>query len=268
MFPLPFRLIARLDIKGEHVVKGMQMEGLRIVGKPADMALNYANQGADELLYLDIVASLYGRNALEDLVRQTASEVFIPITVGGGIRTCEDIRRLLRAGADKVAINTAAVERPGFIHEAAEQFGAQAIVVQVDAKRHEEAGRPWFEVYVNGGRDPSAWPVPAWLECVVRAGAGEILLTSIDCDGMHCGYDVDLLAEILPAQLPIPIVVGGGAAKPRHLYMAAVAGADGVAIGSMLHFYNATIGQLKLALMANGIQCRRETYDAAPPEIP
>ena len=226
------RLIARLDVKGKNVVKGIQMDGLKVVGDSATLAKEYAEQGADEILYLDVTASLYGRNQLESLLEKTCEEVFVPITVGGGIASKADARRLFNAGADKVAVNTAALKRPDLINELADHFGRQAVVVSIEAKR---VGNGW-EAYMDNGRQRSGRDAVTWAEDAVRRGAGEILLTSVDRDGTRRGFDVDLYATVAPA-LPVPVTASGGLGSLEHLRSVLVEGkADAVAVGSALHY--------------------------------
>src|SRR3990167_6351053 len=188
------RLIARLDIKGASVVKGVQMEGLRVVGKPEEMAKRYAEAGADEILYIDTVASLYGRNQLEALLEKTCEEVFVPITVGGGIKSVADARRLFNAGADKIAINTAALKRPDLINEMADKYGSQAVGVSIEAKR---VSGGW-ECYTDNGRERTGVDAVVWADRSVSNGAGELLLTSVDRDGTRRGFDTELVAAIAP----------------------------------------------------------------------
>ncbi|MDZ4250892.1 MAG: imidazole glycerol phosphate synthase cyclase subunit [Candidatus Nanopelagicales bacterium] len=225
------RLIARLDIKGANVVKGVQLEGLRVVGKPEEMAQRYAESGADEILYIDTVASLYGRNQLEALLEKTVESVFVPITVGGGIASVQDARRLFNAGADKIAINTAALKRPALINELAEHFGSQAVVVSIEAKR---IGSMW-ECYTDSGRNRTGKSAVQWgLESCTR-GAGEILITSVDRDGTRRGFDTELVAAIAP-HVPVPVTASGGCGSLEHLKAVLRAGADAVAVGSALHY--------------------------------
>ena len=226
------RLIARLDIKGRNVVKGIQMEGLRVVGDPAEMAKRYAESGADEILYIDTVASLYGRNQLEALLEKTCEEVFVPITVGGGIQSIADARRLFNAGADKVAVNTAALKRPALINELAEHFGSQAVVVSIEAKR---VNGGW-ECYTDNGRERTGHDVLGWVSEAVMRGAGELLVTSIDLDGTRRGFDVDLISAIAP-HVSVPVTASGGCGSLEHLRTVLSEGkADAVAVGSALHY--------------------------------
>ena len=233
------RLIARLDIKGPNVVKGIQMEGLRVVGKPSELAKRYAESGADEILYLDTVATLYGRNQLEGLLEQTSEEVFIPITVGGGIKSLQDARNLLRAGADKVAVNTAAIRQPEIVRAISGSCGAQALVISIEAKRH---SRGW-EAYTDNGRERTGKDAIQWAEEAVSLGAGEILITSIDQDGTRRGCDLPLINAL--KGLPVPVTACGGVGTVEHLREALNAGADAVAIGSALHYGDLELKQLR-----------------------
>ncbi len=247
------RVIARLDIKAPNLVKGIQLEGLRVIGDPAEHAVRYYEQGADEILYVDIVASLYGRNSIAELVARTADEIYVPLTVGGGVRTVDDVHRLLRAGADKVAINTAAVHRPELISEAARVFGSQCIVVSVQAKRN---GRGGWEAYTDNGRETTGLDAIEWAKRAVGLGAGEVLLTSVDQEGTRRGYDRDLIAAIGPA-VGVPVVACGGAGSIAHVADAVTAGADAVAVAGLLHYKQETVGTLKAGLAERGITIRR-----------
>ena len=238
------RLIARLDIKGSNVVKGIQMEGLRVVGKPAEMAQRYAEEGADEILYMDTVASLYGRNQLEGLLEKTCESIFVPITVGGGIGSVQEARRLFNAGADKIAVNTAALKRPALINELADHFGSQAVVVSIEAKRMADG----WECYTDSGRIPTRIYTEKWAMEVVSRGAGEILLTSIDRDGTRRGFDTELVAAIAP-HVPVPVTAGGGCGCLEHLRSVLIDGkADAVAVASALHY-----GKVKFAEMREAV---------------
>jgi cyclase len=224
------RLIARLDIKGPNVVKGICMEGLRIVGKPAELAKKYA-QEADELLYIDTVASLYGRNQLESLLEETTHDTFIPITVGGGIKSRADAKRLFDAGADKVALNTAAVGRPGIIEDLASYYGSQAVVVSIEAKR---VANGW-EAYTNNGREKTGKDAIAWAFESVKLGAGELLITSVDRDGTCRGFDVELIKAIAP-NVTVPVIASGGMGCMQHLFdVLEVGKADAVAMATVIH---------------------------------
>ena len=227
------RVIPRLDIKGPNLVKGIHLEGLRVLGKPEDFAQFYYQNGADELFYQDAVASLYGRNSLLDIIERTASKIFIPLTVGGGLRSVDDIRTVLRAGADKIAINTAAVKRPALIREAALAFGSSTIVVSIEAIKKTN-GR--FEAYIDYGRESTGLDAFDWALEAVDLGAGEILVTSIDREGTGKGYDLELTRQISKA-VPIPVIALGGAGCLDHIVEVIRDGcADAVSLASMLHY--------------------------------
>jgi len=227
------RVIARLDIKGPDLVKGIHLEGLRVLGRPERFARHYYEEGADELIYMDVVASLYGRNSLFDLVSRTASEVFVPLTVGGGLRTLEDIRTMLRAGADKVAINTAAIRRPEFIREAAQAFGSSTIVVSIEAIQRGEGA---WEAYTDNGRERTGVDAVAWAREAVALGAGEILLTSIDREGTGKGFDLELTRTVADA-VDVPVIASGGAGRAEDVLEVVLAGhADAVALASIVHY--------------------------------
>lgn len=243
---MPARLIARLDIKGPNLIKGVQMEGLRVMGDPYDFARKYYEAGVDELLYIDIVASLYGRSKLTEVVARTARDVFVPMTVGGGIRGIDDVTELLRAGADKVAINTAAVARPELITEVAKRFGSQAMVLSIEAK--EQAPGRW-EVFTETGRERSGLDVVDWVRRGVDLGAGEVLVTSIDREGSRKGYDLDLISAIAGA-VEVPVIASGGYGAPGHLAQALAAGADAVAVADALHYGRATLADLRAEIGA------------------
>ena len=223
------RIIPRLAVKGDSVIVTVNFEGLRRVGKPADLAEKYAQQDVDEILFLDAVASLYGRNQLESLLEETCEKVFIPITVGGGIQTCGHIRTILRAGADKCAINTAAIQRPELVSEAADHFGSQAIVVHIDAKR---VNGGW-EAYTENGRQRTEKDAVEWAFEAVKLGAGELLVTSIDREGTRRGCDLDLIRAIAP-NVPVPVIACGGIGKPEDALAVSKLGAC-VALSSALH---------------------------------
>jgi cyclase len=277
------RIIPRLDIKGGNLVKGIHLEGLRVIGEPARFARHYYEEGADELLYIDIVASLYGRNSLLDIIERTASEVFIPLTVGGGLRSINDIGNALRAGADKIAINTAAVRRPEFIREAAQKFGSSTIVLSIEAMKRPDGS---YEAYTDNGRERTGLDACTWAMHGVELGAGEVLVTSVDREGTGLGFDLELSRQIAEF-VPVPVIASGGAANVEHVKAAAIcAKVQAVAIASMLHYHfvrqinaddghfskvesrfqrTATIsskfqdiglGTLKRELAANGILCR------------
>ena len=252
------RIIPCLDVKEGRVVKGVSFVNLRDAGDPVEVARLYDAEGADELCFLDITASVERRAILLDVVRRTAEQVFMPLTVGGGVRAVEDVRSLLLAGADKVSINTAAVERPAFIEEAARLFGSQCIVVAIDAKRIVDGGDPRWEVFTHGGRTATALDAVEWARRVAGAGAGELLLTSIDCDGTQAGYDLELTRTIARA-VPIPVIASGGAGRLEHLYDALTEGeADAVLAASIFHYRTFTIPQAKQFLRERGVAVRDE----------
>lgn len=227
------RVIPRLDIKGPHLVKGIHLEGLRVLGEPADFARAYYVEGADELLFVDIVASLYQRNQLLPLILETAKEMYIPLTVAGGLRSLDDIRSVLRSGADKAAVNTAAVRRPDLITEAAQAFGSSTVVVSIEAKKQPD-GR--YEAYTDCGRERTGREVAAWAREAESRGAGEILITSIDREGTGSGFDLGLV-EIIANAVSVPVVASGGAGRTQDVVdLVQTADVSGVAIASMLHY--------------------------------
>ena len=247
------RIIPRLDIKGPNVVKGIYTEGLRIVGNPRDLARRYYQEGADEILYLDIVASLYQRNIDFELLRGVADEIFVPMTVGGGIRSLGDIENALRSGADKVAINTYAIARPEFLSEAAQRFGSQCIVLSVEAKRI--ASGSW-EAYTDGGRERTGVDAVEWIKRAIKLGAGEIVLTSVDKDGTRKGFDTDLISEIT-AFASVPVIVCGGAGSPESVKeVLEKCKPDVISAASIFHYHDVTINQLKRFLNRNGFNVR------------
>lgn len=250
------RIIPCLDVKDGRVVKGVSFVNLRDAGDPVEVAAVYDREGADELCFLDITASHENRKTIIDVVEQTAARVFMPVTVGGGVRTLEDIRALLNAGADKVSINTAAVQRPGFVKEAAQRFGTQCIVVAIDAKRGATAGR--WEVFTHGGRTSTGLDAVEWAKRMESYGAGEILLTSMDQDGQQSGYDLGLTAAV-SGQVSIPVIASGGVGTLEHLYDGFAKGkADAVLAASIFHFRTYTIPQAKAYLQERGIPIRME----------
>ncbi len=250
------RLIARLDIKGPNLIKGIQLEGVRKIGDPNEFAVRYYEQGADEILYMDAVASLYERNLLFDIVGRTAENVFVPITVGGGIRTVEDARDMLRAGADKVAINSAATLLPQLISEVAERFGSQCMVLQIDAK---DRGSGAWEVYRDGGREHTGLDVIEWAVRGQELGAGEILLTSIDKEGTRRGFDIDLTRSVSNA-VSIPVIASGGMGRPEHLAAVVESGhADAVAMAFVLHYAKMTLNDIRADALARGLPVRQQT---------
>ena len=247
------RIIPCLDVKDGRVVKGTNFVSLRDAGDPVELAAFYDRELADELVFLDITASSDGRNTMVDVVRRTASQVFIPFTVGGGIRSVDDIRTMLHAGADKVSLNTAAVKDPGLIAEGAKSFGCQCIVLAVDAKR---CGAGKWEVYINGGRTPTGLDVMEWIRRGVDLGAGEILLTSMDCDGTKDGYDNELNRAVSEL-VEVPVIASGGAGTLPHFADALVKGkADAVLAASVFHYGEFSIRQTKEYLRNQGIEVR------------
>ncbi|MEW6593974.1 MAG: imidazole glycerol phosphate synthase cyclase subunit [Thermodesulfobacteriota bacterium] len=256
------RLIARLDIKGPNLIKGIRLEGLRVVGDPREFATRHYLAGADEILYMDAVASLYERNSLSELIKWTAAHVFIPMTVGGGLRSVEDVRDVLRCGADKVCINTAAVKRPELIREVAQRFGSQCMVLQVDAKRTRQGG---WEAYTDGGREHSGLDVVAWVKKAEELGAGEILLTSVDQEGTRQGFDLPLIKAVSTA-VHIPVIASGGMGTPEHLLQAVQEGkADAVAMADILHYSRKGLDEIRAAAAAAGIPVRHPYPEAAAP---
>ncbi|MBL8148327.1 MAG: imidazole glycerol phosphate synthase subunit HisF [Blastocatellia bacterium] len=249
------RIIPCLDIDRGRVVKGTNFVSLKDAGDPVEQAQRYDSEGADELVFLDITASSDARPIVLQMVRDVADSVFIPFTVGGGIRKIEDIREILLAGADKVSLNTAALNQPELITESATRFGSQCIVVAIDAKRREEPPLRW-EVYTHGGRRPTGIDALDWAESAERLGAGELLVTSMDADGTKNGYDTELLAEIA-SRVKIPVIASGGAGSLEHLYEALNVGkASAVLAASIFHFGQFTIGQAKEYLSSRGIIVR------------
>ena len=247
------RVIARLDIKGPNLIKGIHLEGLRKIGDPQEHARRYYEDGADELLYMDIVASLYGRNNLTDIVRYTGENVFIPLTVGGGIRSLGDVENLLNSGADKIAINTAATQRPELISEVARHFGSQCMVLSVEAKRNPGGG---WEAYTDNGREHTGLDVVDWVKQAQDLGAGEILLTSIDQEGTRKGFDIDLSRSVSEA-VSIPVIISGGLGKPDDLVSVVREGkADAVAVADCIHYKRHSLADLRQAATDNDIKVR------------
>jgi cyclase len=250
------RVIPCLDVDRGRVVKGTNFLQLRDAGDPVEVARRYEQEGADELVFLDITASHEQRGIMLDVVRRTAEQVFMPLTVGGGIRTIEDIRALLNAGSDKVSINSAACKDPEFVRQAAKRFGNQCIVVNIDPKRVHKNGREVWEVHINGGRTPTGLEAVAWARQVEELGAGEIVLTSMDCDGTKDGYDLEITRAVSDA-VSIPVVASGGAGKPEHLADAITIGrADAALAASIFHFGEFTIRQTKEIMAGRGIPVR------------
>lgn len=273
------RIIPCLDVKDGRVVKGVNFVNLRDAGDPVEIAAAYEIEGADELTFLDITASHEKRDIILDVVARTAEKVFMPLTVGGGVRTLDDIRNLLKAGADKVAINTAAVKDPGFVQRAAKRFGSQCIVIAIDAKEVKQASilastspdwatkhpelllqesdpTPTWEVYTHGGRNPTGIHVKRWAKKMDFYGAGEILLTSMDRDGTKIGYDIEL-NKMVSESVSIPVIASGGAGTPEHLYKGIMEGkASAVLAASIFHFKEFTIQEAKTFLQSKGIKVR------------
>ena len=254
------RIIPCLDVKDGRVVKGVSFVNLRDAGDPVEVAAVYDREGADELCFLDITASHENRKTIIDVVEQTAARVFMPVTVGGGVRTLDDIRALLNAGADKVSINTAAVQRPEFVKEAAQRFGTQCIVVAIDAKRSASPGR--WEVFTHGGRKATGLDVVEWATRMESYGAGEILLTSMDQDGQQSGYDLALTAAV-SGTVSIPVIASGGVGTLDHLYEGFTQGkADAVLAASIFHFRTYTIPQAKAYLRERGVPVRLDQAES------
>jgi cyclase len=249
------RVIPCLDVDAGRVVKGVNFVGLRDAGDPVELAARYDVEGADELVFLDITASSEARDTMVDVARRTAEEVFIPFTIGGGIRSVDDARRLLRAGADKVSVNTAAVERPELVRELAIEFGTQCVVVAIDARRRANEGRD-FEVFTHGGRTPTGLDALEWGKRVDELGAGEILLTSMDRDGTKAGFDLDLTAAMADA-VGVPVIASGGVGTLEHLVAGITEGhADAVLAASIFHFGQHTVAEAKAHLAAAGVAIR------------
>ncbi|WP_455576940.1 imidazole glycerol phosphate synthase subunit HisF [Anaerosinus sp.] len=247
------RIIPCLDVKGGRVVKGTNFVGLRDAGDPVELSSVYDKEIADELVLLDITASHEERNTMVDVVSACASQVFIPFTVGGGIRTKEDIRRMLKVGADKVSLNTAAIKNPQLIAEGAEKFGRQCIVLAVDARRN---GENSWEVFINGGRTPTGLDCLEWVKKAVDLGAGEILLTSMDCDGTKNGYDIPLTRAVSEA-VNVPVIASGGAGEMAHFYDVLTEGkADAVLAASVFHYGTFTVRRVKEYLKSRGVEVR------------
>lgn len=247
------RIIPCLDVKNGRVVKGVNFVNLRDAGDPVECAIEYDKKGADELVLLDISATNEGRGTMIDIVSRVANSIFIPFTVGGGIRTTEDFKELLRAGADKIAVNSAAVRNPDLINEAAYKFGSQCVVCAIDAKRREQGS---WEVYLNGGRLPTGIDAVTWAQEAVSRGAGEILLTSMDCDGKKTGYDLELTRAV-SERVGVPVIASGGAGALEHFYDALTVGkADAVLAASLFHFNEIPIETLKAYLSERGIPVR------------
>lgn len=252
------RLIARLDIKGPNLIKGIHLEGLRVIGSPNEHALRYYQQGIDELIYMDCVASLYGRNHLGEIIRSAAQDIFVPLTVGGGIRSVDDVTQILRAGADKVAVNTAAVGNPGLISEISRVFGNQCMVLSIEAK---QVGHGQWQVFTDNGREHTGLDVISWAKRGVELGAGEILLTSIDREGTRKGFDIDLLKAVTDA-VTVPVIASGGMGEAEDLIDAVrIGNVDAIAMADILHYKRAKVGDIRSVARAAGLDVR--TYERA-----
>jgi cyclase len=254
---LALRVIPCLDVDAGRVVKGVNFENLRDAGDPVELARRYDAEGADEITFLDVSASSGDRATMYDVVRRTAEEVFVPLTVGGGVRSADDVDRLLRAGADKVGVNTAAIARPELIEEIAHRFGSQVLVLSVDARRVTGDARTasGYEVTTHGGRRGTGIDAVEWAARAAALGAGEILLNSMDADGTTAGFDLEMLRDVR-SEVSVPLIASGGAGTPQHFVEAARAGADAVLAASVFHFRTLTIGQVKDHLRAAGITVR------------
>lgn len=250
------RIIPCLDVNDGRVVKGIHFKSLRDAGDPVELAAAYSDSGADELVFLDISATVEGRRTMLEVVRACSERVFIPLTVGGGIRTADDMRETLRAGADKVSINSAAVQNPELVREGALRFGVQCIVVAIDARRVPDSSPVRWEVYTHGGRRPTGIDALEWAKRVVDLGAGELLVTSMDRDGTTSGYDLELLAE-LDRRVRVPIIASGGAGSPEDMVRAFGAGADAALAASIFHYGEYTVSEVKDHLAEAGVVIRR-----------
>ncbi len=244
------RIIARLDIKSNKVVKGINLEGIRKVGDPQELAYKYYIQGIDEIIYMDVVASLYERNTITKFIKEAAKMIFVPLTVGGGIRSLRDIRQVLKSGADKVAINTAAIKNPDFIRQASTAIGSQSIIVSIEAKKQAN----YWEAYYDNGREKSGLEVISWAKKAEQLGAGELLVTSVDNEGLENGMDIELLKKIRE-QVSIPIIFSGGVGKLEHV-LDAIPDSDAIAIASLFHYNKIEVSVLKKLLKDNKIKVR------------
>ncbi|MDX6379108.1 MAG: imidazole glycerol-phosphate synthase subunit HisF [Rubrobacteraceae bacterium] len=250
---LKVRIIPCLDVDAGRVVKGTQFKNLRDAGDPVELAALYDREGADEIVFYDITASHENRDTATELARRAAEEVFVPYTIGGGVRSVSDMRAMLRAGADKVSINSAAVRTPDLVNEGAERFGSQCVVLSVDVRRRE--GGPGWEIYLNGGRLNTEMDAIAWLVEGEKRGAGEFVLNSMDADGTESGYDLDLISEVA-SKTTLPIIASGGAGHPEHMVSAVKAGATAVLAASIFHFGEYSIAEVKQKLSEAGIPVR------------
>ena len=247
------RLIARLDIKGPNLIKGVHLEGLRVIGDPNEYALDYYNLGADELIYMDCVASLYGRNHLSELIDRATKNIFIPITVGGGVRNIDDAHSILRSGADKVAINTGAVQNPRLISEVANRYGTQCMVLSIEARK--VSPNKW-EALTDNGREKTGLDVIEWAKIGEEAGAGEILVTSVDKEGTRTGFDLELLAAI-SSNVDVPIIASGGMGKPEDaIYAANNGNVDAIAMADIIHYKRSNFSEIRKVATSSGIRVR------------
>lgn len=248
------RLIARLDVKGEKLIKSINLEGLRVIGEPNQYAIKYYLQGADELIYMDCVASLYGRNHLGEIIKAAVKDIFIPITVGGGIRTLDDATEILRAGADKLAVNTAAVAEPKLITDIARRFGSQCMVLSIEAKR---VGVAQWEAYTDNGRERTGLDVLEWVKRGVSMGAGEILLTSVDREGTRKGFDLELVKAV-SSVVSVPIIASGGMGAPHHsIDVVKEGGADAIAMADILHYNRSDLREIRCVAKNGGLGVRQ-----------
>jgi len=247
------RLIPRLDIKGPNIIKGVHLEGLRVIGDPHEYALKYYEAGADEFIYMDVVATLYGRNNLSEIISRAAKDIFVPITVGGGIRSVDDVQRMLRSGADKVAINTAAIAFPELITQVSERFGSQCMVLSIEAKR--QLSGSW-EAFTDNGRERTGLDVLTWAKKGVALGAGEILLTSVDQEGTGKGFDLELV-KLVSESVPVPVVASGGMGSTDDMLDVIVTGkADAVAMADILHYDKIALEEIRAAAVKANIHVR------------
>jgi cyclase len=247
------RIIARLDVKGPNLIKGIHLEGLRVIGEPSEFAEQYYQHGIDEILYMDPVASLYGRNHLEHVIEKAAENIFVPLTVGGGIRTVEDAKTLLRAGADKVAVNTAAIENPKLISELSNKFGSQAVVLSIEAKQIADGN---WEAMTHCGRERTGRNVIQWIEQAEKLGVGEILVTSIDKEGTKNGFDIELMKEV-SSNCSVPVIASGGMGNSDHLIdLARETLVDGIGIASVLHYKIESVHQIRKNCISAGLNVR------------
>ncbi|NES83060.1 MAG: imidazole glycerol phosphate synthase subunit HisF [Moorea sp. SIO2B7] len=250
------RILPCLDVNAGRVVKGVNFVNLQDAGDPVELARAYNDAGADELVFLDITATHEDRDTIIDVVYRTAEQVFIPLTVGGGIQTLENVKNLLRAGADKVSINSAAVRNPNFVNQASDRFGKQCIVVAIDARRRKDLSNPGWDVYVRGGRENTGIDAIKWAKEVEQRGAGELLITSMDADGTQAGYDLELTHTIAD-QVEIPVIASGGAGNTHHIYEALTeGGAEAALLASLLHYGQLTVSEIKTYLAQHHVQIR------------